>query len=157
MAASFAREGADVAICYLTHHEDAKETCGLVAAEGRRAIAIAGDASDEAFAADAVDAVLSAFGKLDILVNHVGIQTLRDSFMDVSAKQLHETFAVNVYSMCACSAMPSRILALTWHADAARHAMRRAVYMTRAALPRMEDGGSIINTTSINAYKVRSE
>jgi hypothetical protein len=67
VAAAFAREGADVAICYLTHHDDAKETVHLVTKEGRKCIAIAGDASDEAFAEEAVAATLQAFGKIDIL------------------------------------------------------------------------------------------
>ena len=126
MAVAFAREGADVAIAYLSHHEDARETVALVKREGRRAIALAGDASEEVFARDAVAATLREFGKLDILVrrgwprsavcdaacvlmrgflarvqvNHVGAQTVRESIRDITAAQLRETFAVNVYSMC---------------------------------------------------------
>ena len=137
MAVAFAREGAHVAIAYLSHHDDARETVALVAREGRRAIALAGDASEEAFARDAVAATLREFGKLDILVrrgcprsavcdaayvlmrgflprvqvNHVGAQTVRESIRDISAAQLRETFAVNVYSMCtpreACCACSS--------------------------------------------------
>ena len=68
VAVAFAREGCDVAICYRAHHEDAKETVQMVAAEGRHAVAIAGDASLQAFADEAVDMTLRAFGKLDILV-----------------------------------------------------------------------------------------
>ncbi len=100
VAAAFAREGAHVAICYYSHHEDARETVGLVEKEGRSAIAIVGDASEEAFAAHAVRQTLERFGKLDILVNHVGIQDLRQSITEISAKQLTETFATNVFSMC---------------------------------------------------------
>jgi NAD(P)-dependent dehydrogenase (short-subunit alcohol dehydrogenase family) len=111
VAAAFAREGADVAICYLSHHEDAQETVRLVAREGRRALALAGDASQPDFAPDAVAKTLRAFGRLDVLVNHLGIQTLRNSLRDISAFQLHETFATNVFSMCTRRARDDALLA----------------------------------------------
>jgi NAD(P)-dependent dehydrogenase (short-subunit alcohol dehydrogenase family) len=91
----------------------------MVRDEGRDAIAIAGDASQRAFAEEAVDITLREFGKLDVLVNHVGIQTVRESFSDITPKQLHETYQTNVFSM---------------------------FYFTQAALPRMEHNGSIINS-----------
>ena len=119
VAAAFAREGCDVAICYRAHHEDAKETVQMVRDEGRGAIAIAGDASLQAFADEAVDITLRTFGRLDILVNHVGIQTLRESLCDITPKQLHETFKTNVFSM---------------------------FYFTQAALPHLAKDGSIINS-----------
>ena len=139
VAVAFAREGCDVAICYLSHHEDAKETVDMVRAEGRDAIAIAGDASkqvracalmdataacpltlpSQAFAVAAVDMTLNAFGKIDILVNHLGIQTVRESIKEITPKQLHETFKTNVFSM---------------------------FYFTQAALPHIRRNGSIINS-----------
>lgn len=142
VAVAYAREGCDVAICYLSHHEDAKETVEMVRAEGRDAIAIAGDASKQAralramdiaacvradasalqsFAVAAVDLTLSTFGKIDILVNHVGIQTVRDSIQEITPKQLHESFKTNVFSM---------------------------FYFTQEALPHISRNGSIINSAS---------
>ena len=125
VAVAFAREGCDVAICYRAHHEDAKETVEMVRGEGRNAIAIAGDASQQRFADEAVDLTLRAFGKLDILVNHVGIQTVRESIRDITPKQLHETFCTNVFSM---------------------------FYFVQAALPHLERNGAIINSASAPVF-----
>ena len=102
----------------------------MVAAEGSHAIALAGDVSSEAFALDAVEKTINAFGRIDILVNNAGCQRLCDSIRDINAKQLAHTFAVNTFS---------------------------AFYLSKAVLPHMHRGGAIINTTSVAAYKGRCD
>ena len=102
----------------------------MVAAEGSHAIALAGDAALPDFAEDAVQKTMNAFGRIDILVNNAGVQYLHDSIRNITAKQLSDTFAVNVYS---------------------------AFFMTQAVLRHMSRGGAIINTSSVAAYKGRSD
>ncbi len=82
-------------------------------------------------------------------MNHVGVQTVQEKITDISAKQLHETFAVNVYSMCMWRSTTHLPLLTCSHAKRARI----AVYLTQAALPHLPEGGAIINTTSVTAYK----
>ncbi len=126
VAVFFAKEGADVAIVYLSEHEDAQETKRLVEAEGRRCLALAGDIGYERFCRQAVDRVTSELGRLDVLVNNAGEQQPQDSIENISTEQLERTFRTNVYSQ---------------------------FYMTKAALPHLKEGGVIINTTSVTAYR----
>lgn len=127
VAVGMAREGADIAIVYLEEHRDAEETVQLVEAEGRRAASFAGDIGDEAFCQDVVRRTLETFGRLDILVNHAGEQHEVDNFTDITAEQLERTFRTNVFGY---------------------------FYMTKAALPHLPtSSGSIVNTTSVTAYK----
>jgi NAD(P)-dependent dehydrogenase (short-subunit alcohol dehydrogenase family) len=126
VAAAFAREGADVAIAYLDEHHDAKDTVAMIEAEGRRALAIDGDIGYEDHCRHAVKTVIDTFGKLDILVNNAAEQHERDSLTDISAEQLERTFRTNVFGY---------------------------FFMTKAALPHLHKGATIINTTSITAYK----
>jgi len=125
VAILFAREGADVAILYLDEHDDAAETCRLVEAEGRRCLTLAGDVGDESFCHTTVRRTLDEFGRLDILVNNAAEQHLRENIEDISAAQLERTFRTNIFSM---------------------------FYMTKAAVPHLQPGSAIINTTSITAY-----
>jgi len=124
-AVAFAREGADVAILYLDEHQDAAETRRLVEKEGRRCLAIAGDIGDESFCREAVRQAVDEFGRLDVLVNNAGEQHVQESIEDISAEQLDRTFRTNIYSM---------------------------FFMTKAALPHLKEGSSIINTASVTAY-----
>src|SRR5690606_21739326 len=126
VAVHFAKEGADVAIVYLDEHDDAKRTAREVEAEGRHALLIAGDVGTPAVCDDAVAKTIEAFGGLDVLVNNAAEQHVVDGLEDLSDEQLERTFRTNVFSM---------------------------FYLTRAAMPHLERGASIINTTSITAFR----
>jgi NAD(P)-dependent dehydrogenase (short-subunit alcohol dehydrogenase family) len=121
VAVLFAREEADVAIAYLDEHEDALETVQAVEREGRRCLRIAGDVRDSAFCERAVTRVLSAFGRLDVLVNNAAFQLHSPTLEALSDEQLDVTIRTNLYGY---------------------------VYMARAALPHLPNGGSIINCGS---------
>ncbi|MFO7596878.1 MAG: SDR family oxidoreductase [Desulfocurvibacter africanus] len=125
-AIHFAKEGADVCIVYLDEHDDAKETKQLVEKIGRKCLLIAGDVSSEVFCGQIVDKALQTFGRLDVLVNHAGVQYPQERLEDISAEQLEKTFRVNIFAY---------------------------FYLTKAALPHLKEGASIINTTSITAYR----
>jgi NAD(P)-dependent dehydrogenase (short-subunit alcohol dehydrogenase family) len=122
VAVLYAREGADVAIVYLSEDEDAQETRRWVEAEGRRCIAIRGDVKDPAFCKQAVEQTVEAFGRLDILVNNAAFQEHADSLEDLSDERFDETLRTNVYGY---------------------------FHMARAALPHLKQGASIINTGSV--------
>lgn len=127
VAIAFAREGADVAICYLEAEEsDAREVINEIEAAGRKALAIAGDITNEGFCRDMVEEVADAFGSIDILVNNAGKQIFIDKFEDLSTEQFQATFATNVFAM---------------------------FWITQAAVPHMPAGAAIINTTSIQSYQ----
>ncbi len=122
----FAKEGADVAIMYLNEHEDAEETKRQVEAYGRRCILIPGDIGQEPFCRQAVEQTIAALGKVDILVNNAAEQHPQDSIADITAEQLERTFRTNIFGM---------------------------FFMVKAALPHLSKGSTIINTTSVTAYK----
>ncbi|PMB00778.1 NAD(P)-dependent oxidoreductase [Fischerella thermalis CCMEE 5268] len=126
VAIAFAKEGADVAIAYLNEHDDAKETKHLVEAQGRKAVTISGDIGDETFCQQAIQQTIDEFGKLDILVNNAAEQHPQKSIEDISKEQLERTFRTNIFSM---------------------------FFLTKAALQHLQEGSSIINTTSVTAYK----
>ena len=124
VAVLFAREGADVAIVYLSEHEDAKATLAAVEAEGRRALTIAGDVKSVRFCEQAVEKTVEAFGRLDILVNNAAFQLHSKTLEDISEEHLQETLQTNIGGY---------------------------FHMARAALPYMEEGASIINCGSETA------
>jgi NAD(P)-dependent dehydrogenase (short-subunit alcohol dehydrogenase family) len=126
VAVAMAREGANIAILYLEEHKDAEETQQLVEEEGTEALRIAGDVGDEDFCRKAIDEVLRKFGQIDILVNNAAEQHETHDLAKIDSGQIDRTFRTNVYS---------------------------CFYMTKFALPHMKRGASIINTTSITAYK----
>jgi NAD(P)-dependent dehydrogenase (short-subunit alcohol dehydrogenase family) len=126
VAILYAREGADVCISYLNEHEDAEETRRLVEAEGRRCLSVAGDIGDESFCRDLVEQTVRELGRLDILVNNAAEQHPQESIERISAEQLERTFRTNIFSM---------------------------FYLTKAALRHLKEGSTIINTTSVTAYK----
>jgi hypothetical protein len=124
IALAYAREGADVAIAYLDEHDDAAETKRLVEAAGRQALLIPGDISDPAHARSVIDRTVAAFGRIDVLVNNAAHQATFQSLADIADEEWQLTFAVNIHAM---------------------------FYLSKAALPYLRAGSSIINTTSINA------
>ena len=126
VALAFAPEGADVLISYLNEDEDAAETKRLVEDAGRRAVLVPGDISDPAHARAVVDKAVEAFGRVDILVNNAAHQRTFEQLEDIPDEEWEKTFAVNMHAM---------------------------FYLSKAAVPHMREGSSIINTTSINADK----
>lgn len=126
VAVGMAREGARIAFAYLEEHEDARETVRLVEAENSEALALAADLGDEAPCREVVGKTVEKFGRLDILVNNAAEQHEVEKPEELSAAQLERTFRTNVFSY---------------------------FYMTKAALPHLRRGATIINTTSITAYQ----
>ena len=123
---AFAREGADVAINYLPVEEpDAREVVGFVRAEGRKAVAIPGGVRDERFCVKLVADAVRELGGLDILVNNAATQVAQHSIEDLTTEQFDSTFKTNVYAM---------------------------FWITKAAMPHLEPGSAIINTSSVQAY-----
>ena len=130
VAVLYAREGADVAIVYLSSHDDAEETRRCVEKEGRRCLLIAGDVKDAKFCKQSVEKVVKEFGKLDILVNNAAFQEHAHDLQDITDERLDETFRTNIYGY---------------------------FYMARAAVPHLKQGASIINTGSVVGLKGSKE
>jgi NAD(P)-dependent dehydrogenase (short-subunit alcohol dehydrogenase family) len=127
VAIGFAKEGADVVILHKEEPQDAEETRAHVEAAGRRCAVIAGDIGDAAFCRDAVEkAARFLGGRIDILVNNAAEQHPCKDFAEIPEAQVERTFRTNILGM---------------------------MWLTKAALPHMPKGGSIINTTSITAYQ----
>ncbi|MBL9074488.1 MAG: glucose 1-dehydrogenase [Tabrizicola sp.] len=126
VAIAFAREGADIALCFLNETEDAADTARLIEDEGQSCVKIAADLSDSAECRRVVQEAVNTWGRIDILVNNAAHQTVCESFEDLSAAEWDKTFAINI--------------------DAVFH-------LSQAAVPHMGAGSSIINTASINADK----
>lgn len=122
VAVLFAREGADVAIAYLSEHEDAEETRLAVADEGRRCLLLPGDVTSEVYCRDAVAAVMAKFGALDILVNNAAFQYHAAGLDELTTEHFDATLKTNLYGY---------------------------FFMARAALKHMRHGAAIINTGSI--------
>jgi len=99
-AIAFAKEGADVAIAYLSEDEDAdaRRTCDLIEAEGRRAVSIRTDLSEEANCREAVERTVAELGGLDLLVNNIAYQNPVDAPEEISAEQWERTFRTNIHS-----------------------------------------------------------
>ena len=126
VAVLYAHEGADVAIVYLDEHGDAQKTKSEVEAVGRRCILIPGDAGSEAFCQSAVEKTVAELGKLDILVNNAAEQHTAKSIEDISEEQLVSTFRTNIFAY---------------------------FFFAKAALPHLKEGSTIINTTSVTAFR----
>jgi NAD(P)-dependent dehydrogenase (short-subunit alcohol dehydrogenase family) len=125
-AIAFAREGADVAINYFpTEEPDAQEVITLIKAEGRVALAIAGDLRNEQFCKELVQRAVEGLGGLDIVVNNAGRQQSRDSILDVSSEDFDATMKTNIYA---------------------------PFWIIKAALPHLKPGSAIIGTASEQAY-----
>ena len=127
VAIAYAREGADVAINYLPEEEsDAKEVIALIKAAGRKAVAIPGNITDEAFCEKLVNDAAAQLGGLDILVNNAGRQQYVESITDLTTESFDKTFKTNVYAM---------------------------FWITRAAMAHLKPGAAIVNTSSVQAGK----
>ncbi len=126
VAVAMAREGAKIAIVYLEEHKDADETLSAIKGEKSRGIKIAGDVGSEKFCREAVEKTVKEFGGLDILVNNAAEQHEVDDLSELTEAQLERTFRTNVFSF---------------------------FFMMKAALPHLKEGASIINSTSVTAYK----
>jgi NAD(P)-dependent dehydrogenase (short-subunit alcohol dehydrogenase family) len=130
VAIYFAKEGSDVVIVYLNEHQDAEETKKLVEAEGRKCLLLAGDIGDEAFSQEIVTKTIEQFGKINVLVNNAAEQHPQKSLLDITAQQLEKTFRTNIFGY---------------------------FYLTKAVLPHLHKGSTIINTASITAYEGHEE
>ncbi len=126
VAVLFAREGADVAIAYLSSDEDAQETLRHVEREGRRGVLVRGDVRDPAFCEEAVQGTVKRLGKLDILVNNAAFQLHAKRIEDITDERLDETLSTNV---------------------------KGYFQMARAAVPHLKRGGCIINTGSVTGLE----
>ncbi|MGM0930893.1 MAG: glucose 1-dehydrogenase [Actinomycetota bacterium] len=126
VAIGFAREGADVALSYLPAEEsDAQHIASVIEKDGRKAVLLPGDISDAAASRDLVAKAVEQLGGLDILVNNAGRQIAVEKIEDISDEQFEDTFRTNIFAM---------------------------FWITKAAVPHMQPGSTIINTTSVQAY-----
>jgi NAD(P)-dependent dehydrogenase (short-subunit alcohol dehydrogenase family) len=132
VAIAFAREGADVVVNYIGEAEeaDAQDTVRWVIDAGRKALAIPGDLQDDAFCQTLIERAADELGNLDILVNNAAWQDCGDRIEKVTTEEWRRIFATNIEAM---------------------------FHLSKAAIPRMREGGSIINTTSIQAYSPSPE
>lgn len=126
VAIAFAREGADVLISYLNEHEDARETGKFVEEAGKKALLIAGDIREEQHCKAIIAKAIEEFGQIDVLVNNAAFQMSRDSLQEVSTEEWDETFKTNIYPL---------------------------FYLCKEAEAHMKPGSTVVNTTSVNAYK----
>ena len=126
VAALFAREGAKVAIAYLEETQDAQDTVRIIEEEGSEGLAIAGDLGVKKNAVDAVRRTVERFGGLDIVVNNAAQQWLDEDLTTLSEETLRRTMDSNVMAY---------------------------FFVTQAALPHLKEGSSIVNTSSVNAFK----
>jgi NAD(P)-dependent dehydrogenase (short-subunit alcohol dehydrogenase family) len=126
IAIKFAKEGADVSIVYLDEHEDAEETAREVKKYGKEALLISTDISVEVNCKSVIQKTLEKFGHLHILINNAAVQYEQKDIQDITAEQWEYTFKVNIFSY---------------------------FYLSKYAVSYLKEGSSIINTTSITAYR----
>ena len=126
VALAFAREGADVLVSYLSEDEDAAETVTVVEDAGRKAVAVPGDIGDEEHCRALVARAAGELGGLDILVNNAATQGVYASITEIPSEEIERVFRTNILSF---------------------------FWLSRAAIPHLGPGSSIINTTSIQAYE----
>ncbi|PWA06053.1 NAD(P)-dependent oxidoreductase [Pueribacillus theae] len=130
VAVAFAKEGANLVLAYFDEHADAIETKQAIEKLGQRCLLVPGDLRSKEHCKEVISRTLGTFGRIDVLVNNLAVQFIQNRFLDISDEQWHTTFDTNIHPF---------------------------FYMTKAALPHMTAGGSIINTTSINAYIGRKD
>jgi NAD(P)-dependent dehydrogenase (short-subunit alcohol dehydrogenase family) len=124
VAIAFAREGADVLIAYLNEDEDAKDVARYVEEAGRKCVLVSGDLSDPAHCRSVVDRAVSEFGGIDVLVSNAAFQMTHESLDEISDEEWDYTFRLNVGAF---------------------------FYLTKAAVPHMGSGSSIIGSSSVNS------
>ncbi|WP_017444974.1 SDR family oxidoreductase [Gayadomonas joobiniege] len=125
----FAKEGADVAFIYRDEDNDANETLAAVKEAGAKAIAIKGDIASKKFCLDAVEQTRNELGGLNILVNNAAEQHVKQSLTEIEESQIRRTFDTNVFG---------------------------TMFLTQASLPHLTKGDSVVNTTSVVAYRGKS-
>jgi len=130
VAIAFAREGADIALSYLNEHEDAKSTAKLVEEVGRKCVVVAGDITAEEHCTSLVQQTVTELGGIDILVNNAAFQRTYAELTDISTEEWDTTMRTNIYA---------------------------PFFLSRAAVPHMKPGSSIINTTSIQSKSPSAE
>lgn len=130
VAVLFAREGADVAISYLTEHKDAEDTRRAVEAEAKRCILLPGDVSERDYCRDAVAETVKKLGRLDILVNNAAFQVHSAEFEDLTFEHFDTTLKTNLYGY---------------------------FHMAQAAVPHMRPGSAIVNTGSVTGIRGSKE
>jgi NAD(P)-dependent dehydrogenase (short-subunit alcohol dehydrogenase family) len=131
VAIAFAKEGADVAIIYLTEHKDAKDTARIIQEKySRECLLIPADISKESHCISALKKIISKYKSIDVLVNNAAVQYPCKSITEIETKNLIQTFAVNILSM---------------------------FWITKVVVPVMKKGSSIINTSSVTAYRGSAE
>lgn len=126
IAILYAKEGANVAIGYYDEHQDAKDTVNRLQEIGVKAKAYAHDLKDENQSQKLIKDVINDFGGLNILVNNGGVQFPRDHFEDITPQQVKESFMTNIFGM---------------------------MFLSQSAVPYLSEGDTIINTTSVTAYR----
>lgn len=126
VASAFAKEGADVVIAYYNEQQDAQKTAEMVQAAGKRCVLVQCDLKQESGAQQVVETAMRELGHIEVLVNNIAVQYPQTKLADISAQQLYDTFATNVFSY---------------------------FYMAKAVMPHLTTGCYIINTTSITAYQ----
>jgi NAD(P)-dependent dehydrogenase (short-subunit alcohol dehydrogenase family) len=127
VALLFAKEGADVAIVYLSEDEDANDTKTKIEKEHKRkCVLIKGDISEEKFCSEAVKKTIETYGRIDFLVNYAAMQIEAKELADIKTENLVKTFQTNIFSM---------------------------FWITKNVLPHMKKGSAIVNTTSVTAYR----
>lgn len=126
IAILYAKEGANVAIGYYDEHQDAEDTVNRLQEMGVKAKAYAHDLKDEKQSQKLIKDVINDFGSLNILVNNGGVQFPRDHFEDITPQQVKDTFMTNIFGM---------------------------MFLSQAAVPYLSEGDTIINTTSVTAYR----
>ena len=124
-AIAFVKEGAKVVIPYLNEHKDAEETKKYIECLGGECLLLSGDITDKKFCKEIVKQTLQKFGKIDILVNNAAVQYQQDKLENISDEQFDWTMKVNIYGM---------------------------FYLTKAALPHLKPGASIINLSSVTTF-----
>lgn len=125
-AIAFAKEGADIVIPYYNEHIDANETKKIIEYYNQRCLLISGDISNKAFCEKIITETMNKFEQIDILVNNAGVQYQSDTLEEISDEQFDWTMKVNIYGM---------------------------FYLTRACLPYLKEGSSIINLTSVTTFE----
>lgn len=127
VAIAYAREGADVVVSYLDdmEDEDAHDTAKYIEQVGQRCLLHKGDITAEAHCQSIIEQTIEEFGRIDILVNNAAFHMAREKIEDIPSEEWRHTFAVNVHAI---------------------------YYLCKAAIPHMDPGSVIINTTSVNTF-----
>ncbi len=130
VALLFALEGADIAIVYHSSDDDAEKTKSEIENLGKKCIILQGDIDDYEFCETAAKEVISAFGKIDILINNAGVQFPAERIEELEEKNIRKTFDSNIVGM---------------------------ILLTKVVFPYLKEGSSVINTTSVSAYQGHPE